>query len=70
MKRASNGKKPEPPALKALRRAAKEAIALARRTGTPAYVLRNGRIIRQAARQNSLSAVTATGNSERTSMPL
>jgi hypothetical protein len=39
-----------PPALKALRRAAKEAIALARRTGTPAYVLGNGRIFDAAKR--------------------
>jgi hypothetical protein len=34
-----------PPALKALRRAAKNAVELARRTGTAAYVMENGRII-------------------------
>jgi hypothetical protein len=38
-------KEPTPGALKALRRSAKRAIELARRTGTPAYVLRNGRIV-------------------------
>jgi hypothetical protein len=49
-KPASNGKKPIPPALKALRRAAKEAVELAHRTGTPAYVLRNGQIVDAAKR--------------------
>jgi hypothetical protein len=32
-------------ALKALRRAGKKAVELARATGTPAYVLENGRIV-------------------------
>jgi hypothetical protein len=39
---SSNRKKTTPPALKALRRAAKKAVELARLTGTPAYVLENG----------------------------
>jgi hypothetical protein len=34
-----------PPALIALRRAAKKAVELARRMGTPAYVLENGKIV-------------------------
>ena len=36
--------------LKALRRPAKKAVELARLTGTPAYVLENGRIIDIAKR--------------------
>jgi hypothetical protein len=36
--------------LKALRRAAKKAVELARRTGTPAYVWENGRIVDIAKR--------------------
>jgi hypothetical protein len=40
----------EPAALKALRRAAKKAVELAQLTGTPAYVLENGRIIDIAKR--------------------
>jgi hypothetical protein len=47
---SSNRKKTTPPALKALRRAAKKAVELARLTGTPAYVLENGRIV-DAAKQ-------------------
>jgi len=43
-------KKTVPPALKALRRAAKRAVELARLTGTPAYVMDNGRIIDAAKR--------------------
>ena len=39
-----------PPALKALRRSAKKAVAFARRTGTPAYVLEGGRIVDIARR--------------------
>jgi hypothetical protein len=38
-------KDPMPPALKALRRAAKRALELARLTGTPCYVLRGGQIV-------------------------
>jgi len=37
-------------ALQALRRAAKRAVELGRRTGTPAYVLENGRIVDAAKR--------------------
>jgi hypothetical protein len=40
----------KPPALVALERAAKKALELARRTGTPAYVLENGKIVDIAAR--------------------
>jgi hypothetical protein len=32
-------------ALKALRRSAKKAVELARTTGTPAYVMENGKIV-------------------------
>jgi hypothetical protein len=35
----------ETPALAALRRAAKEALELAKRTGPPCYVLKNGKIV-------------------------
>jgi hypothetical protein len=45
----SNAKKVDG-ALQALRRAGKNAIELARLTGTPAYVLENGRIIDAAKR--------------------
>jgi hypothetical protein len=38
-------------ALKALRRAAKKAVELARLTGTHAYVLENGRIVDIAKRK-------------------
>jgi hypothetical protein len=41
----STGNKIARDALKALRRAAKRAIELGRRTGTPAYILENGRIV-------------------------
>lgn len=37
--------KNQSPELAALERAAKKAVELARRTGTPAYVLRNGKIV-------------------------
>ena len=43
-------KKRPPAALVAMRRAAKKAIELGRKTGTPAYVLENGRIV-DAAKQ-------------------
>jgi len=46
----SKPKQSEPPALKALRRAAKKAVELARATGTHAYVLENGRIVDIAKR--------------------
>lgn len=45
-----NGKKSTPAALVALRRAAKKAVELGRKTGTPAYVLENGQIV-DAAKQ-------------------
>ncbi len=41
----------QPMALPALQRAAKKAVALARSTGTSAYVLKNGKII-DAARSS------------------
>ncbi len=41
----ANNRNPTPPALKALRRAAKKAVELARLTGTPAYVLKNGQVV-------------------------
>jgi hypothetical protein len=44
-KTASTRKKLARDALQALRRAAKRAVELGRRTGTPAYVLENGRIV-------------------------
>jgi hypothetical protein len=47
---ASDGKKIAHEALRALRRAAKRAVELGRRTGTPAYVLENGRIVDAAKR--------------------
>jgi hypothetical protein len=40
----------QPPALIALRRAAKKAVELARRTHTPAYVLENGKVVDIARR--------------------
>ncbi len=46
----SYGKKMAHGALKALRRAAKKAVERARLTGTPAYVLENGRIVDIAKR--------------------
>lgn len=41
---------PRPPALIALQRAARNALALARRTKTPAYVLQDGKLIDLASR--------------------
>lgn len=52
----------EPPALQALRRAAKQAVAVARQTGTPAYVLEKGQVVdatktrRSAAKNGSCRA--------------
>ena len=48
--KAKASKKFSTDALKALRRAAKKAVELARLTGTPAYVLENGRIVDIAKR--------------------
>ncbi len=50
-KASSDGEKMAADALKALRRAAKKAVELARLTGTPAYVLENGRIVDIAKRK-------------------
>jgi hypothetical protein len=50
-KASSDGEKMATDALKALRRAAKKAVELARLTGTPAYVLENGRIVDIAKRK-------------------
>jgi hypothetical protein len=52
-KRSRNGKRGVPAALVALRRAAKKAVELGRLTGTPAYVLENGRIIDAAKRRRA-----------------
>jgi hypothetical protein len=46
-------KDPTTPVLNALRRAAKNALELARRTGTPAYVLEDGKIVDIAKRGKS-----------------
>ena len=48
--RQRSNKEPVPDALKALRRAAKKAVELARLTGTPCYVMENGRIVDIAKR--------------------
>jgi hypothetical protein len=45
--------KKKPAALAALERAAKKAVELARRTGTPAYVMENGKIINVAGRSHN-----------------
>jgi len=50
-KASSDGEKMATDALKALRRAAKKAVELARLTGTHAYVLENGRIVDIAKRK-------------------
>jgi hypothetical protein len=50
-KASSDGEKMATDALKALRRAAKKAVELARVTGTHAYVLENGRIVDIAKRK-------------------
>jgi hypothetical protein len=44
MKRDSNGKSDDP-VLAALRRSAKAALELARKTGTPCHVMKDGKII-------------------------
>jgi len=51
MKAKPAPKKLVPPALKALRRAAKKAVEFARLTGTPAYVMENGRNVDIAKRR-------------------
>ncbi len=52
-KASSHGEKMACATLKALRRAAKKAVELARLTGTPAYVLENGRIVDIAKRSRT-----------------
>lgn len=49
-KKQTSSRPVQPPALIALRRAAKKAVAFARRTRTPAYVLENGKIVDIARR--------------------
>lgn len=49
-KKKSRSKPVEFPALIALRRAAKKALEIARQTGTPAYVLQDGKIVDIARR--------------------
>jgi len=44
-KRPAANKSPELAALAALKRAAKNAIELARRTGTPAWIMEDGKLI-------------------------
>jgi hypothetical protein len=44
-------KSPKPEALAALERAAKKAVELARRTGTPAYVMEGDKIVDIARRR-------------------
>jgi len=56
-KASSDGEKMATDALKALRRAAKKAVELARLTGTPAYVLENGRIVDIAKRKRKIRKV-------------
>jgi len=50
VKPVSNREEMASGALAALRRAARKAVELARRTGTPAYVVENGRIVDLAKR--------------------
>ena len=59
-KAPSNAKEPVPDALKALRRAAKKAVELARLTGTHAYVLENGRIVDIAKRKRKTRKTKGT----------
>ena len=59
-KASSSAKEPVPDALKALRRAAKKAVELARLTGTHAYVLENGRIVDIAKRKRKTRKTKGT----------
>jgi len=59
-KAPSIAKEPVPDALKALRRAAKKAVELARLTGTHAYVLENGRIVDIAKRKRKTRKTKGT----------
>jgi hypothetical protein len=56
---SSDGEKMATDALKALRRAAKKAVELARLTGTHAYVLENGRIVDIAKRKRRTKRTAA-----------
>jgi len=58
--KASSTEKMAQDALKALRRAAKNAVELARLTGTPAYVLENGRIVDIAKRNRKTRRTKGT----------
>ena len=58
-KTSSDGEKMARDVLKALRRAAKKAVELARLTGTSAYVLENGRIVDIAKRRRKTRKTTA-----------
>jgi hypothetical protein len=57
---SSDGEKMATDALKALRRAAKKAVELARLTGTHAYVLENGRIVDIAKRKRKTRKTRGT----------
>ena len=59
-KASSSAKEPVPDALKALRRAAKKAVELARITGTHAYMLENGRIVDIAKRKRKIRKTKRT----------
>ena len=59
-KASSDGEKMATDALKALRRAAKKAVELARLTGTHAYVLENGRIVDIAKRKRKTRKTKGT----------
>ena len=59
-KASSDGEKMATDALKALRRAAKKAVELARLTGTHAYVLENGRIVDIAKRKGKTRKIKRT----------
>jgi hypothetical protein len=61
MKTPSGEKKIGQDALRALRRAAKRALELGRRTGTPAYVLENGRIVDAAKRARTRKSKRGAG---------
>jgi hypothetical protein len=59
-KASSDREKMATDALKALRRAAKKAVELARLTGTHAYVLENGRIVDIAKRKRKTRKTRGT----------
>jgi hypothetical protein len=61
---SSNVEKMASDGLKALRRAAKKAVELARATGTHAYVLENGRIVDIAKRRTKRKTATVARHRE------